>query len=341
MALQSSKGVVIQDRLVIVTGPMRSGTTLLGNMLHGGNRARHPELSFAPDTVTDLRDLTPIAAAQTGQALPLMNANPSKAFLDCWVDLARKALPGFKAKVLSVAPSPEPSVFGGKLTGLLPEIVALSKVQGLDVKTIILERDPRDIFASSFKRYGEGPESAALAFMNASLALDYRGAQMPNTLRVAYERLVTRPRETLTEVLEFIGLDSGRYDWAALDGGLISNSSFSGIGPDDLVAGSGLQPSIGRHASLDAFHIAALAEFFGTGRRGGLKTRMQLYDRFLPEVIGIGNRYGYAMDGLKAAAEKRIGIVVPLVLAAKRRSRKASEKLKATWYSAQRILRRR
>jgi hypothetical protein len=320
---------------------MRSGTTLLGNMLHGGARARHPELSFAPDTVTDLRDLTPIAASETGQALPLMNAHVSTAFIDRWAELARTALPVFKSKVLSVAPAPGASVYGGKLTGLLPEILALAKLDGLDVKTVVLERDPRDIFASALKRYGEGPESAALAFMNASLSLDYRDAQMPNTMRVSYERLVTYPRETLNEVLRFIGLDSERYDWAALEGGLISNSSFSGIGPNDLVAGSGLKPSIGRHASLDAFHIAALAEFFETGRRGGLETRLQLYDRFLPEVISVGNRYGYAMDGLKAAAKRRVGIIVPLVFAARATSRKASEKLQVIRYSAQRILRRR
>lgn len=318
----------MRERVVIITGPMRSGTTLLGNMLHGGHRARHPNLSFAPDTVTDLRDVTPIAARETGQALPLMNVHVNADFLVRWTQIARAALPAFKAKVLAVAPAPTPTVYGGKLTGLLPELIALSAMEGLEVKTLILERDPRDIFASALKRYGDGGESAALAFMNAALTLDYQAAKIPNSMRVSYERLVTHPKETLSAVLAFIGLNSDVYDWSALENGLISNSSFSGIGPNDLVAGSGVQPSIGRHANLDAFHRAALAEFLSVGPRANLETRLRLYEHFLPEVISVAARYDYAMHGLKSAAKQRIGVMIRLILAAKAIARKATR----TWF---------
>lgn len=330
----------MSERLVIITGPMRSGTTLLGNMLHGVERPRHPELSFAPDTVTDLREITPIAANDAGQVLPLMNPAPSRRFLDKWIQLAREALPAFKEKVFAIAPAPMASVYGGKLTGLLPEIVALNEIEGLDVRTLVLERDPRDIFTSALKRYGEGSESAALAFMNAALSLDYKESQLPKSMRVPYAQLVTKPRETLTEILHFVGLDPARYDWAALESGLISNSSFANIGPNDVVAGSGLRPSIGRYAELSAFHKSALAEIFELGARGDFKTRIEIYENFLPSVLNVAWRYGYAMHGLQATAEKRRGFMVGGALALRALLQKARDKFQSARYSAERFLKR-
>lgn len=313
--------------LVILTGPMRSGTTLLGNMLHGGATARHSELSFAPDTVTDLRDVTPEAARVSGQRLPLMNRHVSSQFLDAWSKLAAAALPGFKDKVLQAAPVTAPRVYGGKLTALLPELIALSAMPGVTARFLIMQRDPRDIFASGFKRYGGEGEAGALAFMNAALSLDYREAEVPNSMRVSYEALVEHPREQLSAVLQFIGLDAEKYDWSALDKGLISNSSFANIGPNDLVQGSGIKPSIGRHTATDEYHSAALAEIFEVGQRAGIATRIRIYEEFLPEVLRVGARYGYALDGLREAVKRRRGALIPLILSVKRIYRSAREKL--------------
>jgi hypothetical protein len=283
-------------------------------MLHGVDRARHPALSFAPDTVTDLRDLTPLAAASVNQSLPLMNEDVSEEFLAKWIELARSALPDFREKVAEIAPVERTEVFGVKLTGLLPELIALSRMTELDAKFIIMSRDPRDIFASALKRYGDTDEAYVLAFMNAALSLDYEQADIPNSMSVSYEELVADPQTVLTQILDFVGLSPRLYDWEALANGLISNSSFAGIGPDDVIHGAGIQPSIGQHEALEAFYKSALAEFFRVGKRGSLRERAQIYDKFLPLVIQVAARYGYSMTGLKKAAEQRRGIILSLLI---------------------------
>lgn len=319
---------------------MRSGTTLLGNMLHGGSKARHPEISFAPDTITDIRDITPIAAAQSQQDLPLMNKHVSPEFFERWTALATEVLPGFESKVLAIAPSERPQIYGGKLTGLLPELLALSRMPELDSRFLILERDPRDIFASAIKRYGETPEAPLLAFMNAALTLDYANIELPNSMRVSYGELVSRPAQTMGDILDFIGVDRATYDWPALDTDLISNSSFIGIGPDDLLTGAGIRPSIGQHRQLDPYFSGALAEFFAIGTRPPLRTRLKLHEEFLPEVLSVASRYGYAMDGLRASAAERRGFIVPLLGALKKKWTMAREKFAAKKRSLPYFIRR-
>ena len=245
-----------------------------------------------------------------------MNMQVSEAFLDRWVALAKQALPVFEERVLEVAPAERAEVYGGKLTGLLPELVALSRIPGLSTRFLILERDPRDIFASALKRYGETPEGPYLAFMNASLSLDYAAAHLPNAMRIHYARLVARPDETIGEILDFIGVERRAYDWPSIQSDLISNSSFIGIGPNDLLQGAGIRPSIGKHTALDPYHRAAFAEFFGLGPRPTLRTRIRLHEEFLPQTISLAQRYGYAMHGLTARAKQRRGMVIPMALSA-------------------------
>lgn len=304
----------VERRLLVVTGPMRSGTTLLGNMLHGGAKHRHRNLSFLPDTHTELRDITAFAAGETGQSSPLMNPSLPAEFFELWQLKAREVLPSFEAKALSLAPSPAPGVYGVKLTCLLPELQALIKTTSIAPKYLVMHRDPRDIFASALKRYGDIEEGPYLAFMNAAFTVDYEAiSSWESVLPVSYERLVAEPRETLSSILRFVGLDPAGYDWQSLRAGLMTNSSFQDIGPNDAVSGVGLRPSVGRYRSLEKFHLDALAEVFAFGRQPSMRTRVQLHEEFFPRVIEVADRYGYRMDGLRRILRQRSWIIMPVV----------------------------
>ena len=299
-------------RLLVVTGPMRSGTTLIGNMLHGGARYRHPNLSFLPDTHTELRDLS--AACAEGLATPLMSPDLPEEYFVGWHAAAPAVLSAFEQKALAEAPAPDPRVFGVKLTCLLPEIEALRSDGLYDPKFVVMTRDPRDIFASALKRYGDREEREYLAFMNASFALDYERLRGKDVLAVSYEDLVSDPRQTLSAVLAFAGLDPELYDWASLETGLMTNSSFLGIGPNDAIGGVGIKPSTGNHRSIEPLYRDALAEVFGLDGAPSLAKRIALHEEFFPRVIEIGERYGYRMAGLRATLRKKAGFLVPAAL---------------------------
>jgi hypothetical protein len=303
--------VVKEERsLLIVTGPMRSGTTLIGNMLHGGATYRHPNLSFLPDTHTEIRDLS-IACAD-GLKTPLMNPGLPERYFETWRSMAPRVLSGFERKALLSAPAPDARVFGVKLTCLLPEIQAL-RSSVYRPKFVIMTRDPRDVFASALRRYGNIQEAPHLAFMNAAFAIDYqRMGSSPDVLTVSYERLVADPRDQLSKVLRFAGLDPDSYDWSSLDGQLMTNSSFQGIGPNDALTGVGIRPSIGNYSTLDKFYRNALAEVFRLERSPPLKTRLSLHEEFLAQVVEIGNRYGYRMAGLQSVLDERNGLLLSL-----------------------------
>ena len=304
--------------LLIVSGPMRSGTTLLGNMLHGGATPRHPEISFAPDTFTELREVTTAVAATVGDAAPLMNPEPSESFTRAWVERASEIMPAFRRRVLEEVPAANPRVFGVKLTCLLPELVALQTMPEIATKVIVIYRDSRDVFASGLKRYGDVEEAPHFAFMNASFALDYATMKLQNSMSVFYEDLVADPSGTMQRVLVFIGVDPASYDWPALKSGLQNNSSYEGVGPNGAVSGVGIVPSIGRHREVSGFYLHALSEVFSVGERPPLLARLRIYEEFLPKVLSAGERYGYRMRGLRRVMEKRAGILVPAVLGAKR-----------------------
>lgn len=176
-----------------------------------------------------------------------------------------------------------------------------------------MTRDPRDVFASALKRYGDLEEAPYLAFMNAAFAIDYQSmGSHPDVLRVSYERLVADPRGQLSKVLKFAGLDPDAYNWSSLDGQLITNSSFQGIGPNDAVGGVGIRPSIGNYSALDKLYRDALAEVFRLEHAPPLKRRLSLHENFLAQVVEIGHRYGYRMAGMQSTLAKRDTFLLPL-----------------------------
>ena len=329
----NQKGGGMPERLIVLTGPMRSGTTLLGDMLHAGVEGgyRHPGLAFAPDRVTNLRTLTSRIATELGLKRALMNRNLPRAFFSAWIQQAQqKEFWGqFRQNILANAPTPmEPAVIGVKNTSLLPELICLSRMKAIDAKFIIMFRDPRDCFASTLARYAkmyaQDPSVADgvhLSFMNVAFMLNYLaldrwlGALRHNVLFVSYERLVTEPEPTLRSVLSFIGVDSRSYDWDSIrQGRVIRNSSWRPIGVDDVEKDAGFVPSIGVHSVISQFHVGCIEELmspifkrFGYRRSTSMAygDRQQAHGEFLEGVRAAAAVLGYALEGLDVAARGR------------------------------------
>lgn len=347
---QSAPEQSLTPDILIVTGPMRSGTTLLGDLLHGGPEVghRHPQLAFAADTVVDLRRFTDLARERTGTARPLMNAKAPQNFMDAW--LACAADPSewgtFVRNIAVIAPTPEsPRVIGVKNTCLLPELKALAEQFGRRVKVIVLVRDPRDCVASAIARYekiNSGPATerdSCLALMNASFSLDYMRANFPEEQfrLVRYEALVAQPVETMLSLMSFIDLDPSKYDADAIrDGKVMSNSSYSSVGPDDISRGSGVKPSIGNRGRLSADQLAAVEILFRDmmpafgyqrGPRPSFSQRLQFYRDTYPKIREYASALGYATDGMNEAAERNAGFDVILALKMRRYWQNAKTKL--------------
>jgi hypothetical protein len=318
----------VAENLVVLTGPMRSGTTLLCNLLHGGTETgfRHPELAFAVDKVEDLRAVTNHVADQLGIKNARMNAELPTTFYSAWKERITQpeVWQAFRRNIIAHAPTPaEPTMIGVKNTNLLPELLSLSELDHVRLKVLVMVRDPRDCFASSLTRYNKmyagdplaevGPY---LAFMNTSVLLDYqRLASRPFELMfVQYERLVTDTEATMRSILSYIGLDAERYDWKSVqDGRVTRNSSNRPIGVDDVEVDAGVVPSIGTFKNVPEFFVACIEELMGDvfkqfGYRRALSrsfaTRRRIHEQFLPELRAVAHRYGYATKGVDAAASR-------------------------------------
>jgi Sulfotransferase family len=302
---------------------MRSGTTLMGNLLHGGGlKHRHPKLAFAPDSLTTLREITSLSSKKCAQSKPLMNPDVSTEFMNEWRKNFRDTVDEFIEQILMVAPVGTPEVFGVKATCLLPELLALSSVEGVSAKFIIMHRDPRDIFLSSAKRYGDDERRHHLAFMNASFSIDYKTNHIPNSLHISYEDLVSNPTNVIQSVLDFIDLDSNEYDFSCIENDLINNSSFLDIGPDDVVKGSGIAPLrvVNHKELLGDFYSNAISELMGgvipnvKQSRPSLQTRINLYRDFLPQVYSSADQLDYGLQGLRTMANGSMGNTIRTII---------------------------
>lgn len=333
------------SRWCIVTGTMRSGTTLLGEMLNAQSGARrHPDLAFDNDRSTTvlLRRVAAQVRARSGIAGWQVED----------IDRPLTAEPGAIGAALGLAAAPDTAeaaalrleaalaaeivrncglawpapVLGFKATHLFRELDLLAAAC---VRTVVMVRDPRDVVASNIRRLGRDypvavPMTilAALAGYGSFLAANDVTNDVTNDAgdgdaggsairAVRYEDLVADPEATLRGVLGFFGLDPERYDWAALDAGVLaSNSSWNSGCGGDLVAGAGIAASGGRwRAYLSpvqqcAVEIAAhdLMQRFGytPERLGDRALERMAREHVLPDALGEADRRGVSHKALDA-----------------------------------------
>jgi hypothetical protein len=278
---------------LVVTGAMRSGTTLLAELLHPfeSRKPRHPELAFDDDRTDGVRALS--AHLRRAMQPPLPGADPwaaieapapvVAAYLrtqgdvlpdgDVWPGVARVLLREIRA-VVSGAGSEH--VVGVKTTHLMTELDLLRRAFPR-VRMVVMLRDPRDVLASNLMRIAAThsvavAENVLLALLGYHYFLLARQDDR-DLLVVRYEELVADPRRIMADVLGFAGLDAARYDWASLDRGQVaSNTSYQRSYGEAMIPDLGVVGgSVGRFRDhLSAFHVycverllAPLMERFG------------------------------------------------------------------------------
>jgi hypothetical protein len=322
---------------LVVTGTMRSGTTLMGELLYARQppAQRHPQLAFDNDRITTLRVLARLlrrhapagrlAAEDPEHEIPVLPALVARHFgvagegigeAQALALLARR----LRDEILGFAPSAEPPrVLGLKCTHLFREIDLLRRAFSR-VIAVVMVRDPRDVLASS---YGRLRARQPKRFINRVLVtalgyhyfLEARRADA-DLLAVRYESLVADPQAQLWRVLEAAGLDPARYDWAALAaGGVSSNSSWNAGAGAQMIAGSGISggsvAAYRRH--LSEFEIYAVETLLAPlmqrhGYEPVVPASRELRDRFaagfLPELYQEAHDSGIAVRVLETRARE-------------------------------------
>lgn len=286
---------------LLVTGSMRSGTTLLGELLYSRYErcCRHPHLAFANDNINTLRELATIHArdgATVEQSIATLLSKHQ------WPETPPCSLPALLQKqILEVAPIEQPPllVYGLKTTALFDDFLWMKPVLG-NTRQIMVFRDPRDVLVSNLRRISLGdttpkpvskwqqiksrligghhdetvPRSCQQNYdghMVLTMTLNaYRFWKAhesdPDVLMLRYEKLVHDPESGMREILRFLDLQADRYDWDSLkSGSIVSNSSFLIKDPDGAVP-AGIQVSaIGRYKeSLSPFDLWLTQRVLGT-----------------------------------------------------------------------------
>lgn len=279
---------------LIVTGTMRSGTTLLGELLHPRTKcSNHPALCFSNDMVLLVRKLGNSLRAQSVDAHwmiedPIKKFVLNKKILSEVMDLkieednfnynqllsifSRKLVDDIKQKTESFGETP---MFGLKTTHLIQEI-DLIKTFFPNVKTLIMIRDPRDVLASNIGRVGL-PEGYMVIATILSY-LQFFNTTPDNSIKfIKYEKLVTNPISELEKILDFLNLDKEQFNWESITGNDVSqNSSFGKGSGKKLISNTGINlKSIGNYKN----HLSFAQRYF--------------VERLLEEYMG---RFGYATE---------------------------------------------
>ena len=222
-----------EPRFLLISGPMRSGTTLLTNLLYSaeGERPRHPALSVAPDSVDLLRRLGlaeragSVAAVQEGRINVQVERRQTGSSARA-AALLRTALLGriaFDAPTIAA-----PKVVGIKSTGLTSEY-EMAREAFADTRLVIAMRDPRDIVASNNLRHF-GARSRADSLTSLAQILDtlafMDSPEAAGAYVAVYERVVRDTEGEVRRLLRFLGVDEDAYDWGSLRDGVSDNSSY-------------------------------------------------------------------------------------------------------------------
>ena len=322
----------LDTTFLLVSGTMRSGTTLLGELLYSREPAaqRHPQLSFDNDRVLTMRNLSrQLRRANWRAAIPgedpFIPIPLSRSVIARYCGVSSQPLTEalalgrlgerLREEILSFAPSAEsPLVIGLKSTHLFTEVDLLRRLFPR-VLMVVMVRDPRDVLASSYGRLG-GQLSPLLInrILLTTLAYHYfllaRSAD-PDILAVRYEDLARDPASELRRLLAATGLDPGRYDWASLTQGRVSsNSSWNRGHGVEMIADTGISTaSIGSYQRrLTAFQtyaveflLAPMMARFGYSRAAS--SSPEFYERcsreLLPELYQDAYDHGVSVGPLE------------------------------------------
>lgn len=270
------------DRFVIVTGSMRSGTSLLGHLLQrrpAGERAV-AGLGFDNDESREVVELfarvREALGPETGYGDPFLDIGSPDALCaalrpHCSVDateIKRSLREELEAAILRCAPpGPPPTLFGLKRTSMNYEIAFVEALYA-DVRLIFTVRDPRDVFVSHAVRLKSaqtsGSSLAILAYVLANhyMLARYR-AQGRAVLVLRYEDLAAAPLATMQRVVEHMGVAPGDFDFASLASREVpNNSSYGEGGGRGFVSGAGImRDSVGRFHDVIEPLVGRLVEW--------------------------------------------------------------------------------
>ena len=231
----------VDGKVFFVTGTMRSGTSLLSDLLYSRltRTRRHPDVVFSMEGMPTfrhglmmLRNSKPYRASVEDPAwLPTFGrtVNIGDVLVSSEVELATEMVRQLRERLASVTRCPIEATtrFGVKYTGIRNEF-----------RLVVMIRDPRDVVAShKFRTLSQAPTrnlSIIHDILNMARFAE-RHADDPAVLVLRYEDLVADQRGQMERVLTFLNLDPGAYDWASLDKGVLSNSSFGDDAPGGRV----------------------------------------------------------------------------------------------------------
>lgn len=219
---QRRNGELMAITPVLVTGTMRSGTTLISRLLQRlGQTSSAHGIYFESDADTFLHEARIQWGHRHGRADPWEEFSYNPAHVANLLGIGEESpTPTEGAEALNrhfideilfrLAPCFKPSVVGCKATVLVREI-ELFLLGKFSQKAIITVRDPRDVLASHIvrQRFTRRHIEAYSAWLTL-LAYDAFEPVIQNDERVKfvrYEDLVSTPRESIPDLCRFIGLE--------------------------------------------------------------------------------------------------------------------------------------
>lgn len=322
---------------------------MLADLLYasGKTRPRHPKLAFANDDLTLLRQFAAEITAHIRNVPRQMNYQLAEELLQKWrdFDADTNAVENLINQIMQAAPLPDqPDVVGVKNTCLLPELYWLSHTANYKVKVLVCVRDPRDCVISYLTRhqkmYGEDDIGVLLALLNCSFMLDYMLLQKSNSVSeirlIKYEDLATNPRQSMSQVLEFLGLYEGEYDWQSLDErSVINNSSFlKSSEADAVIPDAGFVPSIGNFNRLDADLIYFIErinrpvfEAYGyhTTESSSVLRQLKLI-LLISRLRECAERYDFAIHGVRRSVGEKVWLLATAIMWGKRVLRRVGKR---------------
>lgn len=234
--------------LLFVSGTMRSGTTLLSDLLYSQHLdvARHPDLAVSMEKLPAYRRIVRALWRLPGNArrfydpaaLPgIPDAGGQLADLglvEDGADYAVRLRALLQREIVRSCPRVRaPSVTGLKYTNIFSEFLLLARHLP-EAKLLLLVRDPRDVFASHRRRTAgrhRGDQWRILADLLMLHEFIGRHGDSGSIQVIRYEDLVEQLPDTILACLDFAGVDPARYDFRSLERpGMVRNSSF-GPGP--------------------------------------------------------------------------------------------------------------
>ena len=222
--VSGSTGATDERPFILVTGAMRSGTTLTGELLYSRayREQRHPLLSFDNDEGVATRQV-------------LGRGRGPKRWMPDTASIVRE--------IIDLAPSAQmPQVLGAKVTHVLGGLDLL-RHPFPHVLLVICVRDPVDIYRSHLVRTDKAP-GEALTICKAINAIENLITTETDAMIIRYDDLISDPKAIVLRILQAVGLDPEVYDWSALETGRVaSNSSFGPKRGWGFVQDAGIAPS--------------------------------------------------------------------------------------------------